>query len=73
MFINQEAGRSFCDALEDPILRGLVTYAASEVFLMEDDPQGDFDMLYFSKLLSVLLPKVKAQLPPKAEGDVIFG
>jgi hypothetical protein len=73
MLINQTEGREFQESLTDPQLKHLLTLAESEVFLMEEDPHGEFDMLFFSKVLSNFLPKVHARPPENLDDDVVFG
>ena len=73
MLINQAEAKQYVAETSDPILRHLLMHGVTEVFLREEDPAGQFDMLFYCKLLSTLLPRVNAQLPPNDDPDIIFG
>jgi hypothetical protein len=53
--INHEAASAFLNSIEDPIVAGLVQYSYQIVCTSDAFPQGDFDLLYFFRIMEEFL------------------
>ena len=73
MLINQDEASEFLNSLKDEKLKNLLLLAKTQVFLMEHDPRGSFDMLFFFKVLADYLPRINPQPPLAEDNDTVFG
>jgi hypothetical protein len=53
--INHEAASAFVNSIEDPIVRDLVRHSYVIILMSEAFPQGDFDLLYFFRIMEEFL------------------
>jgi hypothetical protein len=53
--INHEAASAFLNSIEDPIVRDLVRYSYQIILMSDAFPQGDFDLLYFCRIMEEFL------------------
>jgi hypothetical protein len=54
-FINHEPASAFLNSIEDPIVQGLVRYAYQTLCLSDAVVEGDFDLLYFARIMEEYL------------------
>jgi hypothetical protein len=54
-FINHEAASSFLDGIQDPIVQSLVRAAYQTHLLSEAEVEGEFDLLYFIRIMEEFL------------------
>lgn len=53
--INQDLAQQFRASIADPIVRGLCTTAFSQLLLTEEEYDGDFDVLFYTKMIYELV------------------
>jgi hypothetical protein len=79
MLINYDEAWAYQKSITDEQKRDFLYHAATEIWLLMDSPEdglkGDFDMLFFFKVLANVtsLPYVKVTVERGDDDDVIFG
>jgi hypothetical protein len=53
--INHEAASEFLNSIDDPIVKSLVRYSYQTICLSDAAPKGEFDLLYFSRIMEEFL------------------
>jgi hypothetical protein len=54
-FINHEPASDFTNSIEDPIARSLVRYAYQTLCMSDAVVEGEFDLLYFARIMEEFL------------------
>jgi len=54
-FINHEPASVFLNSIEDPIVQSLVRYAYQTVCMSDAVVEGEFDLLYFFRIMEEFL------------------
>lgn len=53
--INHEAASAFLNRIDDPIVKSLVRYSYQTLCLSHAVPDGEFDLLYFFRIMEEFL------------------
>jgi hypothetical protein len=54
-FINHEPASAFLNSLEDPIVQSMVRYAYQTILMSDAIVEGEFDLLYFFRVMEEFL------------------
>jgi hypothetical protein len=53
--INHEAASTFLNSIDDPVVKSLLRYAYQTVCMSDAAPEGEFDLLYFFRIMEEFL------------------
>lgn len=53
--LNNEAASAFLNDIHDPIVKSLVRYAYQTICMSDFVPEGEFDLLYFFRIMEEYL------------------
>jgi hypothetical protein len=65
--LNQDLAQQYRASIKDPIVRGLCTTAFTQLLVTDETFDGDFDVLFYTKMIHELI-KDKTTLIKELEG-----
>ncbi len=67
-FRNRHEASAYADQIADPVTKALVKYSYEQICLSTDHPEGDFDLLYFFKIIHAFV-KDRERMAKAFQGD----
>ena len=74
--LNQTEAQKYRQSIDDPVVRGICLQGFSEILMSEEQFDGDFDMLFFTKMIHALVrdkDELIEQLLGRGTGDSFLG